>query len=256
MIFALETIGELIEKDKLVLLKPWIKKEEPSFNKDALNYSKCQAANLGFTYVPFTMQNVPVFNCQFFQPYSPYNNYFTSNSYETPIYNNNVNFQGKQGKGGFASGKGGEINCLNGYQGSSSLFAKKNLENDLKFQTDTPLTSDSSSCFNYKLLSTNAPVFYPQSNLNTFQSVDFQPNPSFEEDGQKLIAIYDIQIENDDKFKVTKRVIGMKGVNMKKILNTCKMRFNYLQSNDLIKIRLRGKGSGYKEGLNKKGKDN
>jgi hypothetical protein len=40
---------------------------------------------------------------------------------------------------------------------------------------------------------------------------------------------------------------------MKKILNTCKMRFNYINSAELIKIRLRGKGSGYKEGQTNKG---
>ena len=40
---------------------------------------------------------------------------------------------------------------------------------------------------------------------------------------------------------------------MKKILNTCKLRFAKINSNDLIKIRLRGKGSGYKEGVSNKG---
>ena len=40
---------------------------------------------------------------------------------------------------------------------------------------------------------------------------------------------------------------------MKKILNTCKLRFCQINSNDLIKIRLRGIGSGYKEGISNKG---
>jgi hypothetical protein len=49
---------------------------------------------------------------------------------------------------------------------------------------------------------------------------------------------------------VAKRIIGSKGINMKKIIETTMdqigKKFN--NSNELLKLRLRGKGSGYKEG--------
>jgi len=60
----------------------------------------------------------------------------------------------------------------------------------------------------------------------------------------KFVANYDVQIENDNKFKVTKRLIGNKGLTLKKIIFDSCIKFNDYTT----KIRLRGKGSGYKEG--------
>ena len=50
-------------------------------------------------------------------------------------------------------------------------------------------------------------------------------------------------IPNDQDFQVVRRLIGSKGCNMKKIVDSCK---SGDQSN--VKLRLRGRGSGYKEG--------
>ncbi|CAE7452310.1 unnamed protein product [Symbiodinium necroappetens] len=47
-----------------------------------------------------------------------------------------------------------------------------------------------------------------------------------------------IGIDNDDKFKVAKRIIGANGSNMKEIVK---------KSGDVAKLRLRGKGSGFAE---------
>ena len=69
---------------------------------------------------------------------------------------------------------------------------------------------------------------------------------------------YDIQIENDREFQVARKLIGPKGCNMKRILeewnqiirlmnNEREQKFN---SQDIVKLRLRGKGSGFKEGPN------
>lgn len=66
----------------------------------------------------------------------------------------------------------------------------------------------------------------------------------------KFVCNYDIQIENDSKFRVTKRLIGNKGLTLKKILFDCCVKFNDFTT----KIRLRGRGSGYKEGVKNEGK--
>jgi hypothetical protein len=61
----------------------------------------------------------------------------------------------------------------------------------------------------------------------------------------KYVCNYEIQIENDELFKVTSRIIGVKGMNVKKLLyDSC----NPLNDNT-TKLRLRGKGSGYREGI-------
>ena len=52
-----------------------------------------------------------------------------------------------------------------------------------------------------------------------------------------------IQIENDDNFFVTKRIIGKNGCFLKKIIQEACIKFGDFST----KIRLRGKGSGYIE---------
>ena len=69
----------------------------------------------------------------------------------------------------------------------------------------------------------------------------------------KFTCKYEILIPNDKDFQVARRLIGSKGCNMKRILNECKQSNNI---NDNVKLRLRGKGSGYKEGpQNKESED-
>ena len=65
----------------------------------------------------------------------------------------------------------------------------------------------------------------------------------------KYICNFEIQILNDDKFRVTKRIIGNKGISLKQILYNSSGWGNFS-----TKIRLRGKGSGFKEGANFQGK--
>eukprot|EP00439_Symbiodinium_sp_Y106_P010476 s3948_g1.t1 len=54
----------------------------------------------------------------------------------------------------------------------------------------------------------------------------------------KYTCRFFIGIDNDDKFKVAKRIIGANGSNMKEIVK---------KSGDVAKLRLRGKGSGFAE---------
>ena len=52
---------------------------------------------------------------------------------------------------------------------------------------------------------------------------------------------------------MARRIIGPKGSNMKKIIDNCMIEIGADPSfeSDSIKLRLRGRGSGYKEGPNK-----
>jgi len=63
----------------------------------------------------------------------------------------------------------------------------------------------------------------------------------------KYTCRFEIQIENDKEFQVARRLIGAKGCNMKKILDTCSKGCTG-PVQEVIKLRLRGKGSGFKEG--------
>lgn len=63
----------------------------------------------------------------------------------------------------------------------------------------------------------------------------------------KLTCRYEVKIENDKNFQVAKKIIGSGGCNMKKIIEAATHKYNK-NSRDLLKLRLRGIGSGYKEG--------
>jgi hypothetical protein len=74
--------------------------------------------------------------------------------------------------------------------------------------------------------------------------------------GHKFTWRYDIQIDNDKDFQVSKKLIGAKGTNMFQIIESCKAIGESLEKEgmgkikvqDLVKLRLRGRGSGFKEG--------
>jgi len=67
----------------------------------------------------------------------------------------------------------------------------------------------------------------------------------------KCTCKYEILIENDSEFQVARKLIGSKGINMKQIINECKID----GERESVKLRLRGKGSGYKEGPQNKESD-
>ena len=69
----------------------------------------------------------------------------------------------------------------------------------------------------------------------------------------KFTCKFEILIPNDQEFQVVRRLIGSKGCNMKKIVDSCKGPNDIGQGN--VKLRLRGKGSGYKEGPQNKESD-
>ena len=65
----------------------------------------------------------------------------------------------------------------------------------------------------------------------------------------KYTCRYEIQIDNEKEFQVARRVIGSKGANMKRIIEDCSKDFDQsINPYEVVKLRLRGKGSGFKEG--------
>lgn len=67
----------------------------------------------------------------------------------------------------------------------------------------------------------------------------------------KFTCKYDIQIKNDKRFLVARKIIGPKGCQMKEIVTK-------VQSDgteETVKLRLRGRGSGFKEGPRNKESD-
>lgn len=71
----------------------------------------------------------------------------------------------------------------------------------------------------------------------------------------KLTCKYEIDYFSEEasrSFLLSKRIIGPKGSNMKKIIEECFQDRPF--ESDALKLRLRGKGSGFKEGPQNKGK--
>ena len=64
----------------------------------------------------------------------------------------------------------------------------------------------------------------------------------------KLTCRYFVHIPNLKKFQVSKKIIGQGGVNMKNVLDRCKAKFQEEWQSDFLKLRLRGVGSGFREG--------
>ena len=75
----------------------------------------------------------------------------------------------------------------------------------------------------------------------------------------KFTCRYNVMIENDKNFQVAKKIIGSKGCNMKSIIDSVPQQypnFNQKRSKqDALKLRLRGKGSGFKEGPDQRESD-
>jgi hypothetical protein len=71
----------------------------------------------------------------------------------------------------------------------------------------------------------------------------------------KYTCKYEIQINNEKDFQVARRIIGPKGYNMKRVIEMCQKRINnpsISNQTDFLKLRLRGYGSGFKEGPEKR----
>jgi len=100
---------------------------------------------------------------------------------------------------------------------------------------------------NFKLSTPNS-----SKNVNNFdvnsQNGDERKNNGNTNNNGKYTCRFEIQIENEKEFQVARRLIGAKGCNMKKIVEMCSKNQDGSTLYDAVKLRLRGRGSGYKEG--------
>ena len=93
-------------------------------------------------------------------------------------------------------------------------------------------------------------------NVNYTKNKNSKNKTKDEKNQNKFTCKFEILIPNDKDFQITRRLIGIKGYNMKKIIDECKsIDNNKNNDNENIKLRLRGKGSGFKEGINNKESD-
>lgn len=91
-------------------------------------------------------------------------------------------------------------------------------------------------------------------------SIPFKPNNNslipvynYPNNSNKFTCRYDFSIDCDNNFQLAKKIIGAKGCNMKKIIKLTEDETvnNYKGPSSDVKLRLRGRGSGFKEGPNK-----
>ena len=147
--------------------------------------------------------------------------------------------------------QGININNLNNLQPNiQNMHSLPNFGNMQNMMLSPPMNM---SLFMNQNLNNMNNLMSMQINNHQFNQNKNQFNQNFEEKNYgKYTCKYEILIPNDKDFQVARRLIGSKGCNMKKILNECKQNNNI---NDNIKLRLRGKGSGYKEGPQNKESD-
>jgi hypothetical protein len=159
-----------------------------------------------------------------------YNNYYPNNIWGPSM------MQGKQN---------GYINNGMPYNQMNGLYNNSQMNNN-------PYMNSNSNCNNVQRKSS--------SNSGTSSNTMENSNPNLqnydEKKGQisggningKYTCRFEMQIENDKDFQVARRLIGAKGCNMKKIVEMCGKNQDGTITQDVVKLRLRGKGSGYKEG--------
>ena len=183
--------------------------------------------------------------------------------------NNNINgFSNINGNNinGFYNGKGNNIN-INSQIMNNNQTDLQNLFNNLQIANNInnkfPInninninTINNINNFNNNIITNNFNSinnsYVNQNNHNNQNSIIINHN-SINQNNiinnnsniGKYICKYEILIPNEKDFRIAKRIIGSKGNNMKKIIDLVQG----------IKLRLRGKGSGFKEGPKNKESD-
>ena len=180
--------------------------------------------------------------------------------------NNNINgFSNINGNNinGFYNGKGNNINInsqiMNNNQTDlQNLFNNLQITNNInnKFPINNINTINNINNFNNNIITNNFNSinnsYINQNNHNNQNSIIINHNSinqnniiNNNSNTGKYICKYEILIPNEKDFRIAKRIIGSKGNNMKKIVDLVQG----------IKLRLRGKGSGFKEGPKNKESD-
>ena len=155
------------------------------------------------------------------------------------------------------------INLNNNYN-IQNQYVQPNIMNNMNINN---MNINNMNINNMNMINYNTPM-----NIQNFYMNNMIPNPqnimnnsynqninnynhqnNEEKNYGKYTCKFEILIPNDKEFQIARRLIGGKGCNMKKIIDECKLLDPY--SNDIVKLRLRGKGSGYKEGPQNKESD-
>ena len=93
--------------------------------------------------------------------------------------------------------------------------------------------------------------------LSSFQALKRKVNiaqgilklSQYEYAGNRFMCKYDVQIDNESVYHVAGRIIGPRGANMKSIVEASSQGFHpTINPYEIVKIKLRGKGSGFREG--------
>jgi hypothetical protein len=95
-------------------------------------------------------------------------------------------------------------------------------------------------------------IFISNSPENMKDSFSFKKKEDQDKENiakKKFTGRFYLLIDNSEGFEISKKIIGKKGKNMKEILMKCKelSGLDYIPK-DFLKLRLRGKGSSYREG--------
>ena len=155
------------------------------------------------------------------------------------------------------------INLLNNpllINNNMQLLSQMNpqlLQTQLKNMSLMPNTNNNNNHSDINMMNNKNQASQPNINYNTRSSNNSNNNSNNnnyndEKNFGKYTCKYEILIANDKEFQIARRLIGSKGCNMKNIINQCKSKPD---DSDNVKLRLRGKGSGYKEGPDYKESD-
>jgi hypothetical protein len=139
---------------------------------------------------------------------------------------------------------------LNGMSPINSMNGMSNMNTPLGNSMNSPMTNMNQNMNQSGMSPLNSGMnnnVYMKSQSSGF-NIETEEKKGNQMLNGKYTCRYEIQIENDKEFQVARRLIGAKGCNMKRIVEVCGKNQDGSITQDAVKLRLRGKGSGYKEG--------
>ena len=161
------------------------------------------------------------------------NNNNVLNSTDLYNINNNINLNGFNNNN---VNNFGIMNNSNNFNNVNNI----NIVNKMNNINNLNININDNYNYNYRLINKNN-FSYNNNNINNNIN---HINKIEDKISSKFICKYEILIENDQEFQISRKLIGSKGINMKKIINECHIKGDI----ETLKLRLRGKGSGFKEG--------
>lgn len=170
---------------------------------------------------------------------SSYNlgNQYGGNNYNMNNNNSNQNYNQYQNNMG-------NMNNMNNMGNMNNMNMTMNSNMNMGMNNNMNMSSNvnQQSYFN----NYNQNTINSNQNQSSFKNSKNQVDNDFNNNLGKFTCKYEIMMENDKDFQIARKLIGAKGCNMKRIVESCGYG-DYNDYND-VKLRLRGQGSGFKEG--------